>query len=100
MSEDSKKVNVTLVFKMGRKEEPESYWPANLTLIPGNIMECLILEAIFTYMDAKQVTRISQSGFSKGESCFTNLIAFHDGTITGETRGKQWLLSTSTSGRL
>lgn len=88
VSEDWRKVNVTPVFKMGKKEDPENFQPVSPTLTAGKMMECLILEAIFTHMDGKKVIRISQHGFSKGESCLTNLIAFHDGTTTWMDEGK------------
>ncbi|KAF4804786.1 hypothetical protein TURU_004414 [Turdus rufiventris] len=52
------------------------------------MMECLVLENIFIHMDAKKLIRIGQHGFSKGESCLTNLIAFHDGTATWIDEGK------------
>lgn len=39
-------------------------------------MELLILENISRYMKDKKVIRTSQQGFSKGKSCFTNLINF------------------------
>lgn len=88
MSEDWKKVNVIPVFKMSKKEDPEIYQPVSPTLIPRNKTECLILEAIFIRMIAKKMIRISQHGFSKGESCLTNLIAFHDGTTTWIDEGR------------
>ncbi|RMC19149.1 hypothetical protein DUI87_03753 [Hirundo rustica rustica] len=70
---------------MGKKEDLENYWPASPTLMPGKMMECFILEAVFIHMNAKKVIRI---GFGKGESHLTNLIAFHDGTTTWMDNGK------------
>ena len=48
----------------------------------GKMMEELILDVIITQVEEKKVVRSSQHGFTKGKSCFTNLIAFYDG-MTG-----------------
>jgi len=45
-------------------------------------MEQLILEVIIKQVEEKEAIRSSQHGFTKGKSCFTNLIAFYDG-MTG-----------------
>lgn len=42
------------------------------------MIELLILENISRYMKDKKVIRISQQGFSKGKSRFTNWINFHN----------------------
>ena len=47
-------------------------------MIPGKVMEKLILETISRHMNNKKIIRISQHGFTKGKSCMTNLINFYD----------------------
>ncbi|TRZ08930.1 hypothetical protein HGM15179_018171 [Zosterops borbonicus] len=39
-------------------------------------------------MEEKKVIRSSQHGFTKGKSCLTNLIAFHDETTTWMDEGR------------
>jgi len=50
-----------------------------MVLIPGRVMEQLILYVISKRMEEKNAIRSSQHGFTKGKSCLTNLIAFYDG---------------------
>jgi len=44
--EDLRKVNVTPVFKKGKKEDPGNYRPVSFTSIPGKVLEQLILAVI------------------------------------------------------
>ncbi|KAK4819507.1 hypothetical protein QYF61_005858 [Mycteria americana] len=50
--------------------------PVSLTLIPGKVMEQLILGTISRHMKNKKVTGSSQHGFTK--SCLTNLTTFYN----------------------
>lgn len=72
---DWRKVNVTFIFKKCKREDPVNYRPA--TLIPGNVMEQLMLETIRRHIKDK-IIRSSHHGFTKGQSCLTNLISFYD----------------------
>ncbi|KAK4818546.1 hypothetical protein QYF61_014489 [Mycteria americana] len=75
---DWRLANVTPIYKKGQKEHPGNYRPVSLTLVPGNVMEQIILSAITRHVRDMQVIRPSQHGFMKGWSCFTNLISFYD----------------------
>ncbi|KAK4824064.1 hypothetical protein QYF61_009915 [Mycteria americana] len=76
--EDWQKANVAPVFKKGKKKDPGNYRLVSLTLVPGKVMEQLILETIARHMKDKKLIRKSQHGFTKGKSCLTNLITFYD----------------------
>ncbi|KAK4831199.1 hypothetical protein QYF61_016036 [Mycteria americana] len=70
--------NVTPIFKKGRKEDPGNYRPVSLTLVPGKLMEQIILSAITWHVENNQGIKPNQHGFRKGRSCLTNLISFYD----------------------
>ncbi|PKU43875.1 rna-directed dna polymerase from mobile element jockey- hypothetical protein [Limosa lapponica baueri] len=80
--EDWRKIDAISLFRNGKKEDPGNYKSVNLTSIPGEVMEQLILGTISRYLKEEKVIRCSQHGFTKGNSCLTNLITFH-GEMTG-----------------
>ncbi|KAK4830948.1 hypothetical protein QYF61_014407 [Mycteria americana] len=75
---DWRLANVTPIYKKGRKEDPGNNRPVSLTLVPGKLMEQIILSAIMQHVQDNQMIRPSQHGFRKGRSCLTNLISFYD----------------------
>ncbi|GAB0183031.1 hypothetical protein GRJ2_000768400 [Grus japonensis] len=81
---DWRLANVMPIYKRGQKEDPGNYRPVSLTLVPGKVMEQIILSAITWHVQDNQVIRTSQHGFMKGRSCLTNLISFYDkGSVLG-----------------
>ncbi|GAB0188088.1 mitochondrial enolase superfamily member 1 [Grus japonensis] len=75
---DWRLANVTPTYKKGQKEDPGNYRPVSLTLVPGKVMEQIILSAIMQHVQDNQVIRPSRHGFMKGRSCLSNLISFYD----------------------
>jgi len=59
------------------------------TLIPGKVMEQLILETICRHKKEKKIIRSSQRGFTKGKSCLINLVNIYNETtvLLDESRG-------------
>ena len=76
------------VYKKGKKEDLGKYRPVSLTLVPGKIMEQVILSAITQHMQDNQGVRPSQRGFRKGRSCLMNLISFCDKMTCPVDEGK------------
>ncbi|KAK4823371.1 hypothetical protein QYF61_001719 [Mycteria americana] len=80
---DWRLANVMPIHKKGRKEDPGNYRPVHLTLVPGKVIEQIILSAIMRHIQDNQAIRLSQHGFMKGRSCLTNLISFYDKLAAG-----------------
>ena len=60
------------------KEDLGNYGPVNLTLVPGKVMEQIVLSVITWYVQDNQEIGLRQCGFMKGRSCLTNLISFYN----------------------
>jgi len=68
---------VTPIYKKGWKEDPGSYRPVSLTLVPRKIMQRFILSALTGHVQDNLGIRPSQHCYMKCRSCLTNLI-FYD----------------------
>lgn len=66
------------IYKKGWKENPRNYWPVSLTLVPGKVMEQIIISAIMWHTEDSQGIRPSQHKFMKDRSCLTSLISIYD----------------------
>lgn len=64
------------MYKNGVREDPGSYRPLSLNSVPGRLVESITL-SIERHLKINSVIRHSKHGFSKENSCLTNLIFFY-----------------------
>jgi len=73
-----KKANVTPILKKGNKFQPSNYRPISLTSQVVKLIESIIKEQLWKFLDQNQVLNPSQHGFVKHKSCFTKLLECHN----------------------
>ncbi|KAJ7422846.1 RNA-directed DNA polymerase from mobile element jockey-like protein [Pitangus sulphuratus] len=88
VSADWKLVNIVLIFKKGKKEDPDNYRPVSLTSVPGKVMEKIVLGSIEKNLQANTVTGYRQHGYTRGKSCLSNLISFYVKVTNSADQGK------------
>lgn len=62
----------------GKMDDLWNYRLVSLTLIPGKMLEQLILEMLSRHIKEKKIIKRSQHGFIKEQSCLTNLKIFYN----------------------
>jgi len=60
------------------REDPENCRPVSLTSVPGKNMDKIILGTVERPLKNDATIKHRQQGFTKGKSCLTDLISFHD----------------------
>ena len=86
-----RRLNVSHVlptYKKGRREDGDNYRPVNLILVPGKVVELIILSTITQEVQENQEVRTSQHGFMKGRSCLMTLISCWDKVTCPVDEGK------------
>ena len=73
-----KKALITPLFKKGSKLQKENYRPISLTCHLSKIMERVLKNHIFTYLQTYNKFEQEQHGFCQGLSTVTNLVEFYD----------------------
>lgn len=74
LPEQWKTANVTPLFKKGEKTKPNNYRPVSLTSVPCKLLERLIRDAMFEFLDENEAITSCQHGFVSKRSCVTNLV--------------------------
>ena len=89
-----KKGNITPVHKKESKNLIKNYRPISLLPIFGKIFEKIIYNNLYKYLQENKLLSNNQSGFRKGDSCISQLIAIthnlyksFDGNPSLDTRG-------------
>ena len=70
-----KKSNIVPVHKKGDKQLIKNYRPVSLLPICGKLMEKLMFNSIFNFIDTRNMLSVHQSGFRPGDSCVHQLIS-------------------------
>ena len=73
-----KLANVTPIFKKGDKQLIKNYRPISLLPICGKIIEKIIFNNPYTYLDTNNVITKNQSGFRPGDSTTNKLLYLLD----------------------
>ena len=89
-----KRANVVPVHKKGSKNIFKNYRPISLLPVCGKIFEKCIYNSLYSYLESNDIFSKSQSGFRKGGSCISQLMAItheiyssFDAFPSSETRG-------------
>ena len=89
-----KKANVIPVHKKESKNLLKNYRPISLLPVCGKIFEKCIYNSLYGYLQSNDILSKSQSGFRKGDSCISQLLAItheiysnFDAIPSLETRG-------------
>ncbi|KAK4833058.1 hypothetical protein QYF61_027720 [Mycteria americana] len=80
--------NDSALYSSSRKAKADTVHLLHACLVPGKIMEKVILGVIEKHLRVNAVIGHSQHGFMKGKSCLTNLISFYDKVTHLADQGK------------
>eukprot|EP00061_Rhincodon_typus_P007874 g29989.t1 len=72
--EDWKLANVVPLFKKDGKDKPENYNSLSLGSVVGTLLEGILRDRIYMYLEWRGLVRDNQHGFVRGRLRFTNLI--------------------------
>ena len=70
-----KKSNIVPVHKKGDKQIVNNYRPVSLLPVPGKILERLVFNSIFDFLDNNSLLSANQSGFRPSDSCESQLLS-------------------------
>eukprot|EP00061_Rhincodon_typus_P008854 g31841.t1 len=76
--EDWELANMMPLFKECDKEKPGNYRLVSLTSVVGKLLEGILRDRVYMYLETQELIRHSQHGFVHGKPCLTNLIEFFE----------------------
>eukprot|EP00061_Rhincodon_typus_P001907 g16100.t1 len=76
--DDWRVANVIPLFKKRNWDNPGNYRPVCLSSVVGNLLERILRDSIYDYLEKHSLIRNGQIGFERGRSCFTCLIEFFE----------------------
>lgn len=85
---DWKLGDVISAYKKGWKDDPSNYRSVIITSLMGKVTEQMILSVITCHVQDNQRIRPRQHRFTKGRSCLTNLVSFHEKVTQFVDEGK------------
>ena len=88
--QDWKEANVTPICKKGAKSDAGNYRPVSLTSVSCKMLESIMKDSICEHLEANNLIRPSQHGFTKGRSCVTNLLEFLEKVTTAVDGGSAY----------
>ncbi|XP_069792574.1 uncharacterized protein, partial [Narcine bancroftii] len=88
VSKDWRVAHVVPLFKKGSKCKPGNYRPVSLTSVVGKLMESVLRDGIYKYLEVQGLLGSNQHDFVRGRSCLTNLIEFFEGVTKKVDEGK------------
>ena len=71
---DWKLATVKPIYKKGKKNMPSNYRPVSLTSVCCKIMERMVRDKVFDYLETNELFSKDQHGFRQGRSCTTQLL--------------------------
>ncbi|XP_069771574.1 uncharacterized protein, partial [Narcine bancroftii] len=85
---DWRVAHVVPLFKKMSKCKPGNYRPMSLTSVVGKLMESVLRDGIYNYLEVQELLGSNQHGFVRGRSCLTNLIEFFERVTKKVDEGK------------
>jgi len=76
------------LFKKGNRSDPCNHRPVRLTSVVCKVMERIVKDNVVEHLNEYNVIKGSQSGFTKGCSCLTNLLEFFEEVYERIDEGK------------
>ena len=70
-----KKGNITPIYKKNEKNLIENYRPISILPICGKLLERIIFNALYNFLENNNVLNVNQSGFRSGDSCTNQLLS-------------------------